>query len=428
MSSNPSATIYHDHIRLNNRAVSVWFAVSLFACFQFCTQVIAGPMTRELMETFSLNAVTVSYAVSSFFYIYLIMQLPAGLILDRCPNNYVLPVTCFICALGCIFMGLADNVYSFIFARMLCGFGSAFGFIGTMRVLRNYFPLRYIGLFIGFTEMMGFFVTASCENLVSYFLPIVGFENIFIYLGCMGLLVALWIYLAMHKKLAPDYELAPAIKNDNVIADLKELLQDKTQWTLGLIAFCFFSLVTAFAALWGVPSLVNMHKFSLQTSTQVISAIFIGIAIGGPTVGYINTKITRHSRLIFWCGIICAILMFAVTFMNTTNPMAIAVLFFICGILSCCYLLCFAVANEITPARLSGTTMGLLNMITMASALIMQPVMGYLVSLNGPIDFINGAPIYESVGYQRACFAIVLLFLLASFLSTRLNIKNAHSR
>lgn len=410
-------------ITLNKRAISVWFAASLFACFQFCTQVIAGPMTRELMEVYDLTAVTVSYAVSSFFYVYLIMQIPAGLILDRYPNRIIMPVTCAICALGCIFMGFADSITTFILGRMICGLGSAFGFIGTMRVLRNYFPLKYIAIFIGLTEFLGFLGTASCETAVSHALPIIGFEKILIYLGYIGLVVASIIYIAMHQKFAPKYELAPPVKHENILSDLWELIQNKQLWILGLIAFSFFSLVTAFAALWGVPSLVNIHHYSLTTSTQAISCIFIGIAIGGPLVGYVGSKITKHRQLIFCCGIACAILMFSLVYFSNIEFNSIIFILFFCGVLSCCYLLCFAVANEVTPAKLSGACMGLINMITMSSALIMQPVMGYLVSLDGPVDMVKGAPIYGAIGYQRAILAIVFLFLLASFLSTRLDLS-----
>lgn len=416
-------TLQYNLVSLNGKAISVWLVASLFTCFQFCTQVIAGPMTRELMETYNLNAVTVSYAISSFFYMYLLMQLPAGIILDRYQNRYIMPITCLFCGVGALFMGVADNIYSFVLARMLCGTGAAFGFIGTMRILRNYFPLKYIALFIGFTEMLGFFMTATCENVVSYVLPIIGFKQVFVYLGYIGISLALIIYVAMLKRFSPSYELAPPIKHHNFLADFLELITNKQQWLLGFISFSFFSLVTAFAALWAVPSLVNIHDLSLTASTQAVSSIFIGIAVGGPLMGYLSGRIKQLKILMSWCGLLCAGLILILIQADHLSFFKISLVLFTSGLLSCCYLLCFAIANEITPARLSGTTMGLLNMITMASALIMQPVMGYLVSLNGPIDIINGAPIYTDAGYKRACIALVLLFVCASFLSSRLKIQ-----
>lgn len=415
-----SHDVYNHGVVLHNKSILVWFVASLFTCYQFCTQVIAGPMTRQLMEEFSLNAVTVSYAVSSFFYMYLVTQIPAGIILDRYSTKYVLPITCFICAVGCLFMAQATDVYYFILARMICGVGASFGFIGTMRVLRNYFPMRYIALFIGFTEMLGFLITAMCEHLVSHYLPLVGFRPILSNLGLIGIVIAIAVYIANHPRCAPSFELAPPVKRGGVMQDLMELATNRELWVLGFIAFSFFSLVTAFAALWGVPALVNIHKFSLTTSTQIISSIFIGIAVGGPLVGYIGSRLSNKKMLMGWCGLLCAALMLAVVQVKQPSISTIVLLLFFCGLLSCCYLLCFTIANEVTAARLSGTAMGFMNMITMASALVMQPVMGYLVALHGPVDIINGAPVYIASGYKRACLAIVLLFMLASFLSSRL--------
>lgn len=414
---------YNKGAVLSNNAIAVWFVASLFTCFQFCTQVITGPMTSSLMAEFNLNAVTVSYAVSSFFYIYLIMQLPAGIILDRFPNRYVMSITCLICSVGCLFMGLANNIYLFIIARMLCGLGSAFGFIGTMRILRNYFPIKYIALFIGLTEMMGFLVTALCENLASYFLPLIGFQKIFLYMGTIGTLIALSVFIVMHKKFVPKFELAPPAKQLNLLKDLSELIFDGQLWILGFIAFSFFSLVTAFAALWGVPALVNIHKLSLHTSTQAISCIFLGIAVGGPLMGYLSTKMTNHRILIFSCGVTGAILLLMLISVADMNFWNLAIILFLCGMLCCCYLLSFAIAGDITPPRLSGLTMGFINMVTMTSALLMQPIMGYLVSLNGVLEIVDGTPIYELAGYKRACLSIVVLYILASISSWRLNTK-----
>ncbi|MBP9722321.1 MAG: MFS transporter, partial [Gammaproteobacteria bacterium] len=292
------------------KAFTVWFAASLFACFQFCAQIILGPMTADLMGTYNLDAVSVSYVVSSFFYIYLLMQLPAGMLLDRYPTKYVMPITCFICALGVILMGLATNAYLFVVARMICGFGSAFGFIGTMRVLRNYFTIRHMTLFIGFTEMMGFLLTAACAHAVSYFLPSYGFKNVLFYFGFIGIFIVVLMIISTMKRFAPKYQYAPPMRHDLklILQDFRALITDRQMTILGLISFSFFSLVTAFAALWGVPSLMNLHGLSLQQSTQAISCIFFGIATGGPLIGYLHLRIKNYCALIALCGIVSAIL------------------------------------------------------------------------------------------------------------------------
>jgi MFS family permease len=426
METQKSTPYYQHDISLDYKAVIVWLAASLFTCFQFCTQVIAGPMTRELMENFDLDAVSISYAVSSFFYMYLLMQLPAGILLDRYKTKYLMPLTCIICTCGCFLMGMADNVYTFVLARMVCGFGAAFGFIGTMRILRNYFHMKYIALFIGLTEMLGFFMTAVCENLFSYFLPIVGYHVVLFYMSFVGLTITLLMLICMQEKFAPSYEYAPPSKRHlkTVISELLQLLKDKQMWYLGLIAFSFFSLVTAFCALWGVPSLVKIHSLSLIESTQVVSFIFIGIAVGGPFVGYVGGRLKNKQLIISGCGVFCASLMYLVIYTHSPSFVFLATCLFLCGLFSCCYLLSFTIANEIVPPNLSGTSMGLINMITMTSALIMQPVMGYLVSLDGIIGMKDGAPLYPVSGYERACLAIVILFLIAGVLSTRLKSAN----
>ncbi len=417
----------HNH-PVSLRAFMAWFMASSFTCFQFCTQVILGPMAVELMQAFSLDAVSVSYVVSSFFYVYLLMQLPAGILLDRYPAKYIMPITCSICAIGAVLMGLASTVYLFVFARMLCGFGSAFGFIGTMRVLRNYFSLKYMALFIGFTEMMGFILTAVCEQAVSFYLPVYGYKSVLFYFGLIGLAIAIFMYISSLSRFAPEHEFAPPRKHDiKVIAhDFKELVTDKQMLILGVISFSFFALVTSYAALWGVPSLVNINQLSFEDATQAMSYIFLGIATGGPLAGVLTTKLRDLNKLIFWSGLINAGL-FLILLYSNLDVIIINMLLYLTGVFGCCYLLCFTIANNLVAARLSGTCMGLINMITMTSALVLQPIMGYLVALDGQAGMLNGAPVYLVSGYKRACWVLIVLFLFASFLSTRLKSSSNRS-
>lgn len=420
--------------KLTNKAIITWLVVGLFCCFQFCTQVSAGPMTRELMQYFNLDAVAISYVVSSFFYVFLIMQLPAGIMLDRFSTRYLITIMSAVCALGCFMMSFVSaNNYGlalFVLARMICGLGAAFGFIGTMRTIRNYIPLKYITLFIGLTELIGFVATAAFEHSISHFLPILGFKDFLFYFSLIGFAVSLIIYIMLGAKFVPKYEYAPPVTSNehNLIKDLSELVFNKQLWILGLLGFCFFSIVTSFAALWGVPCLVNIHGLSVSTSTQIVSCLFLGIATGGPLIAIISSRknnISDQRYLIFFCGIISAVLLSYFLYFKNINIYMLYIIFYALGILCCCYLLSFSIAGEIISSRLNASAMGFINMITMASALVMQPVMGYLVALDDPIDIINGAPIYTSYSYQRAGVALVVLYLIACLLSTKLRNKTS---
>lgn len=410
---------------LNLRVIVVWFITIMFSSYQFSAQVIAGPMTAEIMQSYKLNAVTVSYAVSSFFYVYLLMQLPAGIILDRYSSRYLLPGGFMICALGSVLMGLSDNVYNFSLARMLCAFGGSFGFIGAMRILRNYVPMVYIPLFIGLTEMQGFIFTSVCEAIVSYYLPQIGFKKVLLNFGVCGIFLAFLVYICLHPKLAPKHEYAAISKSDGLTKqDIIILLQNKQIWLLGLIGFGFFSLVTSFAALWGVPTLINIHHLTLGQSAQALSAIFLGIALGGPIIGQLATNHKRQKFMSICSGLLCAILLSIILKMAALNFIAICLLMFFLGMFSCCYLLCFSIGNAMVPAKLSGTCMGFINMVTMASALILQPLMGYIISYNGVIGFNDGVPIYPADSYRMAGMFLVAIFVGVSLLSTMLKLQD----
>src|SRR3984957_11174190 len=79
----------------------VWGTSAVFLLFQFFLQLSSADIVGGLMESFSLTALGASVLASTYYYIYVTLQAPAGILIDRFGPRRLLTLGALVCALGC---------------------------------------------------------------------------------------------------------------------------------------------------------------------------------------------------------------------------------------------------------------------------------------------------------------------------------------
>ena len=139
----------------------MWAIATLFVLFQFILQISASVMTKPLMQDFHINHLGVSNLSASFFYTYLILQIPAGLLFDRFGPRKMLTMAALFLSAGCLCFATAHLLIVAIFGRVLMGTGSTFAFVGMLFLLSEWFHSKHFALMVGLSEMLGMLLTAS---------------------------------------------------------------------------------------------------------------------------------------------------------------------------------------------------------------------------------------------------------------------------
>ncbi len=60
----------------------VWGLGSILGLFTFLLQGSPSVMIPQLMQTYEINVIQIGVLTSSFFYTYIVMQVPAGMLVD----------------------------------------------------------------------------------------------------------------------------------------------------------------------------------------------------------------------------------------------------------------------------------------------------------------------------------------------------------
>ena len=198
-------------------------------------------------------------------------------------------------------------------------------------------------------------------------------------------------------------------KND-FIQGLKHLFFSAQTWLIALFAGLMVVPIAGFGELWSVPFLTLAHHITRTEAASINALIFIGIAVGGPVNGLL-AGILGKKKPILLLGNLGALLCTAlIVYQMHLNLFMLGTLMFFLGYFASTMLLAFAMNRAINPDKVSGTVMGLTNMMTTIGGALFQPLIGRILDSHWQGVILHGSRVYSIGGYQ-AGFSSILFAL-----------------
>lgn len=397
------------------RAWLIFAVVTTFVLLQFALQLTSGEIVGGLMQSFALSAFGAGVLSSSYYYIYVLMQTPAGIIMDSVGPRKALSIGAVICAFGCAVFAFAPNTFIALLGRILMGGGTSCAFVGALYVALNWFPSRLFGLLVGIVEGGGMVASMIGGVLVASAVKHVGWRGITFAFAALILLVGaliVWLVKDKPKRQTMVVESAP---EHHFWQEFLSFLKRPVAWLNGLYIGFIFSFVTVFAALWGVPFLRLAHGWSLVQATTVADTIFLGVAVGGPIIGWIDNHIKERRGFMAGAAILSALLSVLVIMLPGLPTAVVVALTFLVGMASSAYVVSFTVASEIATPLVRSTSVGFANSLGVLSAPVFQSLIGLIMHHVSPV--IAGKEVYTVHAYQVALLLLPAFALLAGVMA-----------
>ncbi|MCW8469217.1 MFS transporter [Fluoribacter gormanii] len=390
----------------SSKRTIIWLVSVFFLLFQFFLQLSSGIIIGAIMHEHQLSAFTAGLLSSAFYYVYTTMQIPVGLLFDRYNTRTLLSLNALLCALGCLLFSTGYNLFVLFLGRLIIGGGSAFAFVGMTRVLRQHYPLRLYAFMIGLTETLGFTITVLCMIGMGSQINRISWHYFLAGSGVIGLLIAFLCmnFIPSNKPVITDYH--------QYKKHLLLMLKNKLVWINGLFVGLEFSVITVFAAMWAVPFLQLKLNCSLETASILTSMTLLGAGLSCPIYGWLSIHLPRRKPLIHISCLSTAILFILVLFIPSHYILLTGVLLFAIGLCCGAYMLAFTIANELAPPESLSACTGFTNTLAMASAPLLQPLVGYL------LDYSKGdTNLHTLYDYQLTLLIIPAALIIASALS-----------
>ncbi|MBA2654064.1 MAG: MFS transporter [Gammaproteobacteria bacterium] len=385
----------------------IWGLAATFFLTEYFARIAPGIMVPELMQAFKVNALSLGSMTAIFYTAYVGMQMPVGTLVDRFGPHRLLTVTAGICALGCFLFASSNYLALAQIGRFLMGFGASFAFVGTLKLATIWFPPIRFGFLSGLTQALGMVGGAASAGPLAVVAHATGWRNTMWGIGIVLLVVGVLIGLFVRDKPKEKRYLktGPTEKKIGFWKSFKIVLQNPQSWLNSFYAALVYAPTAAFAELWGTTYLSRVYNIDRTMAANAVSCIFLGLAIGCPIAGWISDRIRRRIPIMQAAALFSLLFMSCALYIPNLSVSALFILLFLYGLANSGFAASYAVASEINPREVAGTSMGFANMASVTGACF-QPLIGWFLVLQWSGEMLNGAPVYSVEAFRHAMMAL----------------------
>jgi MFS family permease len=358
----------------------VFGTAAMFVFFQMVLQTFPSVMREGLVVDLSLNESGFGGLSSSFYYPYILLQVPAGILVSRFGARSVLIVGAVLCTIASFLFAMSETAMTAELTRILMGLGAAPTVVCTMTLAAQWFPARLFPLLAALTEVAGMTGAALGQETLGFIVERAGWRVGMIACGVFSavLLVLIALFVRNRKGSGPG-----ADEHWPSPAEIARLLVSLPILSRAVAGGLVASAGVAFGMLWGVSYFQVYHHLSLSAASVVASFYFWGCLPGMLGSAWLCSRYRGPARLLAVGALGSAAAMGLILFV-LQGQIILSVAMFVLGVCNSSYVLSFTMVRDKATAELSGVAMGLTNMLIMGiGGLIFQPLIGVLAHARG---------------------------------------------
>ncbi|MDF1653548.1 MAG: MFS transporter [Coxiellaceae bacterium] len=399
----------------NRRAWAIWALASAFFFAEYFARVSPSVMIRPLMIALNVNAYQLGSLSAFFYYAYVAMQLPVGALMDRFGPRWLLTAMALLCGISCLVFANVHILAVAKLTRFLMGFSAAFAFVGALKLASVWFPVQRFGFFAGATQAMGMWGAAVGEGPVSVLVNHMGWRHTMELIGFILVALAIAIVIVVRDRPKNVSKQAQQVsgRSFGLLSGLWRVLCNSQTWINGVFAGFIYAPTVAFAELWGPSYLHRVYGMSLEQAASAVSLIFIGWAIGSPIMGWVSDHIRGRKPVMIFAAFMSMLMLSATLYIPHLPELMVFVLLFLYGLFNSGLSVSYAVACEINPHAIAGTSMSFANMASVIIGALFQPVIGWLLDLHWSGNIQQGVRLYSAADFRYAMIALPVCFIIS---------------
>jgi len=411
-------------------AFAVWGLGAAFYLIGFYQRVAPAVITRELMSEFALGAAALGNLAAFYYYSYVAMQIPAGVLADRWGPRRVLSAGAAVAAAGTLLFALAPGYAAAGLGRLLIGGSVGVAFVSMLKLAGHWFAPTRFAMLSGLALACGILGAVSAGVPLRLLVDAFGWRGVLCVSAALTGLLAALIWFAVRDDPAErgyaSYAPVRPSRHAPILQSIRRTLASRNVCLVFLISGAVSGPTLTFGGLWGVPFLSTHYALTTPQASMITSLLLVCWAVAGPIVGALSDRLRRRKPLyalgavvatVGWCPVLLV--------PGLPLPLLVGLLGFT-GCASAAVMVGFAIAKESAPAALAGTAGGVANMGNMLGGMIMQPAVGWMLDRRWSGTIANGVRVYDFDAY-RAGFALMLVWL-ATALILLVFVRETHCR
>jgi len=408
-------------------SIVVWSIPAIFYLFAFYLRSSPAVMTSELMHSFGIGAKDLGSLSAYYFYAYVLMQIPTGMLIDSLGPRKLLIFCSISSAIGAFLFGATSSFALACVGRAITGGATAAAWLVILKLATHWFPSRRFAMLSGLGLAIGNIGALTAQVPLRLLVEHFTWRTVVIASAVAILLVAVlaWVLVCNDPSQRGYSSYAPQQIQDQkknslrqVGAGFKRIFAFRNIWLIFFAQGGLVGPILSFTGLWGPPFLKARFAVTSTTAAAVCSVMIVCWAVASPIFGALSDKIGRRKPL-YVAGCVAAAVGWAAMFYMPSLSLSVFVaLAAITSMASGSVILGFAYGKESVPVQYLGTVSGAINIGNMIGPTLLQPGIGRILERHWTGAMANGARVYGVDAFQIAFLLSAGWTLLSCVLSS----------
>ena len=384
-----------------------------FFAWEFFLRISPSLVLEQLATQYQTNATGLGAIASCYYLGYSLIQIPAGIILDKFSIKIIGISSISVCVLAILTFILTKDLAIALSARTIMGAASAFSFIGVLAIAKRYSPQNF-SFITSITISLGTLIAALAQVGASFFVSASSWHTPFIILSLSGIILIILITFTKNNS-----EPKTNLENNNIDNNIDNKIEPFSLKKLliliinpcilinGIIGGLLYLPTSLIADTWGIHFLELKNNFSASEGSIIIMFLFLGWAVGSALIGFMLKKGMPGRKLVLNLGIIAIASVITLIYLPT-NKASVYALMLTFGVGSSAQVLMWNDFNErFNQAKNTGLAIALVNMIVIGFSSFGQILMGKLIESTN-----NSANNIASIHSLYLCFLVLPVLIL----------------
>jgi predicted MFS family arabinose efflux permease len=394
---------------------AAWSLVAAAYLVVFLQRLAPPAILDRLMNDLGVGAKDVALVISAYFMGYVMMQLPAGIVVDRWGPRSAVIVSLTVSTVGTLAFAGTTSLTTAAGCRAAVGLADALIWSSLIKIAEGSFPSSRFGRMAALSQAWGFagglIATTPLALLVSAYGWRSTFSGMAYVLGANLALVVLFVADPRGPKDA-------AVRTVwNLVQTTWSILPRPTTWAPIVTSVGVYVSLMSLSGAWGIPLFMHVYSMSRSEASVPLFVFMLTYTAGCILGGYVADKYLASLRqLLIVMGVTRLPLLLWMTVAVAMHLPSDSVLVCLVGlgllgggtipVVTVALRRAFEAAGIATAIGIKATTMNI------ASALI-QPLLGGILDYYWDGEMLDGARRYTSEGYSVLMFALIAVASLS---------------
>ena len=386
-----------------SKAIIIFLVFALGYFISTLLRAITATISPELVNEFNLSAGELGLLGGGYFLGFASVQIPLGYMLDMRGPRKIVSYFLSLTIVGLLIFALAQNFLTLLVSRIIIGVGVGACLMGPLTAYRIWYQDETQQRANSWMLMVGAIGMLSSSLPVQFFLPIIGWRNIFLLLAFITLVCIILIIIFI-----PQWTSKGNQKND----DAKLSIVWQNQFFRSVIPMGFFSTGGLFAiqTLWAGPWMIKVSGYTPEESAKGLFLIYFFMLLSFLIWGYFVPKFSKNVndaiRLLKYGSPLSLLVLGVIIYLGPNTESIHWALFIVSAVFLSLIQPAVGMAFSVSNA---GKALTSYNLLIFIGAFFLQWIIGLIIDLGLSLNY------SEIVSFQLA-MSFVLVSSLTSYL------------